>query len=215
MRSTQPPEREGPLPVFLYMPKEKNGLFCQWYPSPFSVTKASFAYLHEHKDVNPKGKGKEKEEHHDSDLVNFTCAEQYMMYCKALFFSDSVTANRIMATSEPREQKKRGQEVKGFNDAEWDTVKFRVVVEGNMAKFTQNENLRKILVDTGNVMMYEASRRDRIWGFGFNEAEAIMLWSQGLTSDCGENLLGMALVAVRDRFNRMASEASVAKEESF
>ena len=43
----------------------------------------------------------------------------------------------IMKTKSPKEQKALGKETKGFTNDIWDTVKYQIVVRGNMLKFTQ------------------------------------------------------------------------------
>jgi predicted NAD-dependent protein-ADP-ribosyltransferase YbiA (DUF1768 family) len=44
-------------------------------------------------------------------LILFNCAEQYMMYYKALFFKDFKKADQILAASKPAHQKKLGRDV--------------------------------------------------------------------------------------------------------
>ena len=74
--------------------------------------------------------------------------------------------------------------------------KFDVVVKGNLAKFGQNEKLRKFLLNTGSAILVEASPYDRVWGIGMREdnkdAKNAEKWY-------GINLLGFALMVVRDK----------------
>jgi len=56
------------------------------------------------------------------------------------------------------------------------------------------DNLRKMLLATGERELVEASPLDRIWGIGFKESEA-----ERNRYRWGENLLGWALVHVRGR----------------
>lgn len=69
------------------------------------------------------------------------------------------------------------------------------VTEGNIAKFTQNEALKQFLLATGTKVLVEASPYDRIWGIGLladdPKASHPSTWQ-------GENLLGFALMDVRD-----------------
>jgi len=46
--------------------------------------------------------------------IRYTHAEQYMMSEKARLFGDNETLIKIMQTDNPREQKRLGREVKGF-----------------------------------------------------------------------------------------------------
>ena len=69
----------------------------------------------------------------------------------------------------------------------------------NLLKFSQNQNFKDFLLSTGDKILVEASPYDRIWGIGMletdNRAENPLLWN-------GENLLGFALMEVRDQLRR-------------
>ncbi len=69
-----------------------------------------------------------------------------------------------------------------------------VVERGNLLKFTQNEKLKKVLLDTGERVLVETSPNDRIWGVGFNTEQA-----PGNEDRWGENKLGKALMRVREQ----------------
>lgn len=43
---------------------------------------------------------------------------------------------------------------------------------GNYLKFSQNPELREILLSTGSKMIVEASPSDKIWGIGFDAEHA-------------------------------------------
>jgi ribA/ribD-fused uncharacterized protein len=68
------------------------------------------------------------------------------------------------------------------------------VLEGNLAKFTQNPGLQKMLLDTGNKVLVEASPYDTICGIGLSEEDA----RNGVTWR-GQNLLGNMLIEVRSQ----------------
>src|SRR5690348_13627709 len=78
----------------------------------------------------------------------FSCAEQYMMYGKALLFKDEVTAGQILRARTPREQKQLGRKVSGFNDTEWNAHCRDIVYQGNREKFLQNKELLQLLLNT-------------------------------------------------------------------
>ena len=126
----------------------------------------------------------------------YTCAEQYFMYQKAVLFQDVCTARKILSERHPCKIKHLGRSVKNFDDNVWDTNKRQIAEEGNYAKFKQNKTLRKILLDTENKLLAEASMYDKIWGIGFSMnhpyARRPDKWS-------GENLLGECLFKVRKR----------------
>lgn len=62
------------------------------------------------------------------------------------------------------------------------------------AKFSQNENLKQQLIDTGSRIIAEASPYDKIWGIGLSEDNPMALDS---TKWIGQNLLGEVLMTVR------------------
>lgn len=129
------------------------------------------------------------------DGMTFNCAEQWMMYNKAMLFGDTEIAKKIMATESPREQKKLGRQVKGYDDTKWQAVARDVVVTGNIAKFHQHPDLLEILMMTGDTLLVEASPFDKIWGIGLDAETAAKTpeaeWP-------GTNWLGIALTEVRD-----------------
>jgi ribA/ribD-fused uncharacterized protein len=188
--ASKPQNADTDLPVFFYMPREHPyGIFCQWKSSCFTVPNSSLSWL---KSANPANTSKNLSAEDETGTLEFNCAEQFMMYCKALFFSDPASGQLIMASEDPKEQKKFGRKVKGFSANLWRNVCERVVFEGNWWKFSQNEGFRETLMGTGERELCEASRKDRMWGIGYNAKEALQyrrLW--------GENLLGQALMRVR------------------
>ncbi|KVN06862.1 NADAR family protein [Burkholderia diffusa] len=127
--------------------------------------------------------------------VAFNSVEQLMMYAKALLFDDHATAAAILASASPREQKRLGRSVRGFDDARWVQVRESIMFVGCREKFRQNEAFLTALRATGTSILVEASPYDRIWGVGLGEHDPRIAdpsaW-QGL------NLLGKALMRVRD-----------------
>ncbi|AIV73732.1 NADAR family protein [Burkholderia pseudomallei] len=127
--------------------------------------------------------------------VTFNSVEQFMMYAKALLFDDHATAAAILASASPREQKRLGRSVRGFDDARWVQVRESIMFVGCREKFRQNEAFVTALRATGASILVEASPYDRIWGVGLGEHDPRIAdpsaW-QGL------NLLGKALMRVRD-----------------
>ena len=127
----------------------------------------------------------------------YTWAEQYMMSMKAIIFKDYDTLEKILNAKSPNEVKKLGRSVCNFIEAEWDKNKYKIVVDGNTAKFSQNEKLKKKLLDTGSKILVEASPYDRIWGIGFNDDTALQNKDKW-----GQNLLGLALMEVRTKLKK-------------
>jgi ribA/ribD-fused uncharacterized protein len=130
------------------------------------------------------------------DGTIYNCAEQYYMYQKARLFKDDRIAKKIMRETSPIEQKKLGKKVEGFDQDKWLRVAVGLVEKCNMAKFSQNQSLKQILLDTYPKILVEASPRDCTWGIGMaatdKRATDMKLWK-------GDNLLGFALTRVRER----------------
>ena len=84
------------------------------------------------------------------DLVKYNCAEQFMMASEALLFGDDNTAlSAILACDDPPEQKHLGRQVRHFDPALWQGECEIIVLRGNLAIFSQNEEMRVALENTG------------------------------------------------------------------
>jgi len=102
----------------------------------------------------------------------FHTAEHWMMYRKAMLFGDIDKAKEILETKSPADVKKKGREVARFSKELWEENCKEIVYKGNHAKFTQNPELLKALMDTGDTILVEASPYDAIWGIGLDEENA-------------------------------------------
>lgn len=131
----------------------------------------------------------------DCDGKSYNCNEQYMMAKKAEIFNDKETHDLIMATKEPKEQKKLGRSVKNFNEDEWNKVADSVVYNANLLKFTQNDDLYQMLMKTNDKLIVECSPYDSIWGNGLNITDTL---KTDMDSWPGTNRLGKAIMRVRE-----------------
>ena len=129
----------------------------------------------------------------------YNTAEQYMMIQKAKLFEDNETLNEIIKAKTPKEYKYLGRQIKNFNGKTWNEKKFDIVVNGNMLKFSQNEELKNFLLSTNDTILAEASPYDKIWGIGIGEDDKD---SYNIEKWKGENLLGKALMKVRDELRK-------------
>ncbi len=124
----------------------------------------------------------------------FSNSEQAFMWLKANHFGDFEIADQILDTPNPRENKKLGRKVKGFDSKEWELHCLDYMIDVNLAKFEQHESLLKQLLSTDNKIIVEASPYDQIWGIGLHWEDDDVLdeskWK-------GQNLLGVALMEVR------------------
>lgn len=120
--------------------------------------------------------------------IIYNCSEQYMMYQKALLFNDLKTAQKILETESPKEQKDLGRQIKNFNPDVWDKNCFSIMLKGLKEKFLQNEDCLNALEQAKNTILVEASPVDRIWGIGYAEDSAL-----NHIDSWGENRLGKLL----------------------
>ena len=130
------------------------------------------------------------------DGITFTSMEQYMMYKKAICFKDENIANQILAEKNVAKIKELGRLVSDYDEHIWNGVRQIIIYEGLFAKFSQNESLRSKLLDTKYSTLVECTVKDRIWGIGLSMTDPKRLIQ---TEWQGQNLLGYALMMVRDR----------------
>jgi len=126
-----------------------------------------------------------------------------MMAEKARLFDDAGTLDSILEAKSAAVAKKLGRQVKGFDESRWLQARWGIVVQGNLAKFSQHNELRDFLIQTGDRVLVEASPFDRIWGIGMAAT------TEGVENPArwkGLNLLGFALMEVR---HQMRAEAKI------
>lgn len=145
--------------------------FSQWYRCSFSVNEQTFM-----------------------------CAEQYMMHGKALLFGDAAIAEEILMASHPKQHKALGRRVANFDDVVWKREREAIVMAGSRAKFTQNPELKALLLATAGTTLVEASPYDRIWGIGL---AATNPKAQDPATWRGQNLLGKILTRLRDELQEL------------
>ena len=133
------------------------------------------------------------------DLVEYNCAEQFMMASKARLFGDDTALSAILASDDPREQKRLGRQVRHFDPELWQSECENIVLHGNLAKFSQNEEMHLALIQTGDRRLAEASPHDNLWGIGLSACHPR---ASSPDSWCGQNLLGQALRHAREILRR-------------
>jgi ribA/ribD-fused uncharacterized protein len=128
------------------------------------------------------------------DGCKYNCCEQWMMAEKARKFNDLETLKAIMKSSSPRDQKALGRKIKDFDVQLWNSICREVVYRGNLAKFSQNQELKQRLLATADLTLVEASPYDKVWGIGLSaddpRAAQRSQWQ-------GTNWLGEAIMQVR------------------
>ncbi len=154
---------------YFYFWDQKNkdaACFSQWYPISFQI-----------------------------DQIVYQSAEQYMMSQKATLFGDEGALQKILASESPREIKAIGRIIQNFDQKMWEQHRLSIVYNANLAKFSQNAELKKILLATNQKILVEASPVDFIWGVGLHETDPTI---QDPCKWKGLNLLGFTLMKVRD-----------------
>ena len=153
--------------ICFHNPDDENGYLSNWYLSDFII-----------------------------DGIKYSSMEQYMMYQKACCFNDVESANEILNTNDVAEIKQLGRFVQNYNENCWNGVRQLIVYDGLQAKFLQNEELKKKLLDTKEAVLAECAVKDRIWGIGLSMTDGSRVdrdkWR-------GQNLLGYSLMMVREK----------------
>lgn len=157
--------------IGFFHPNEEYGCFSNWYPAAF-----------------------------DYAGVHFANSEQFMMFHKVMMFHKLELADQIMRTSDPAKCKRiAGQKFSEFDSELWEKTCQTVVKRGVKAKFSQNEDILKILLGTGNALLAECSPYDKKWGIGIDIKDpdrlVIAKWK-------GRNLLGRILMEVREELRQ-------------
>ena len=147
-------------------PDEENGYLSNWYLSNFKIGSTQFSSM-----------------------------EQYMMYQKAIVFNDTKSAKKILETTDVSKIKALGRQVSNYNDTYWNGVRQIIIYKGLLEKFSQNKDLKKRLLNTGNDILAECAVQDKIWGIGLSMKD-VNRWD--MEKWRGENLLGFALMMVRE-----------------
>ena len=152
--------------VYFHKPDEPDGYLSNWYPSPFTL-----------------------------DGVQFSSAEQCIMYQKCMIFGDHQCAEKILATDDTKLQQALGREAKGYISDVWVGIRQIILRRALLAKFTQNEDLKKKLLDTGDCWLVECARTDKIWACGIRLDDDRRFDAANWR---GQNILGFTLMDVRE-----------------
>ena len=107
--------------------------FSQWAPSPFIT-----------------------------DLVEHNCAKLFMTP-NARLFDDDFALSAILATDDPREQKRLGRQVRHFDDGMWRKKCQHIGLLDNLAKFLRNHEIRLAFAQTGHRCLAEVSTHYKLW----------------------------------------------------
>jgi ribA/ribD-fused uncharacterized protein len=159
--------------IFFWGADKTHGYLSNFYPSPFIV-----------------------------DGLEYICSEQYFIKKKQEKFDTTniELGKKIMNELIPKQIKRLGRLVKNYDDVEWNKCRYNIMKESLIHKFSQNTILKKQLLETNTKYLVEASPFDKIWGIGIKQSDAMRVFSDLWP---GQNLLGKALMEVRDYFINM------------
>lgn len=178
---------------------KNHGYLSQWFSG------ADYNTNHNDLNHNPQFTGvdlfDERSTNANKTFAFHNC-EQYMMFQKASLFKDIRIKHQIIKEHNPKNIKKLGREVKNFNNETWNKYKEFVIYQGNLLKFSANEELKTRLLNTGNKVLIETSPFDSVYGIGLDYYGRNLNKQQfdvlNVDDWKGSNLLGFALMQVRD-----------------
>jgi len=137
----------------------------------------------------------------DGKKLEFFNSEQYFMYEKAKTFGDEEIATKILIEGKnPKKAKQLGRLVKNYDDKVWNEKRYQVMLDANIYKYSQDEELKKLLLNPEfkDKHFVEASPVDHIWGVGLGEDDPLI---DDESNWQGKNLLGKVLDEVREKLS--------------
>ncbi|MFK7789569.1 MAG: NADAR family protein [Phycisphaeraceae bacterium] len=104
-------------------------------------------------------------------------------YFQAQKFDDAAYREKIRKISSPMVAARMGRSRKVKLRKDWEARKVNVMHDAVLAKFTQHEELRVLLLKTADIKIIEHTENDSYWGDGGDGS--------------GKNMLGQILMRVR------------------
>jgi len=105
-------------------------------------------------------------------------------YFQAQKFSGTEHEEEIRKASKPMLAASMGRQRKRPLRRDWESVKDSIMLDAVRAKFTQHEELKLILLGSGDAVLVEHTANDSYWGDGGDGS--------------GKNMLGIILMRVRE-----------------
>ena len=104
-------------------------------------------------------------------------------YFQAQKFHDATYRERIRRAPSPMEAANLGRDRRQKLRSDWESVKVEIMRKALQAKFTQHDELKALLLSTGDAKLVEHTTNDNYWGDGGDGR--------------GRNMLGQLLMQVR------------------
>jgi ribA/ribD-fused uncharacterized protein len=129
------------------------------------------------------------------DGVQYNSTEQYLFSEKAKFKNKPETFEAIMRNKTARYAKSFGEQIQWSDTVEsWRGFAKEKLVVANRAKFTQNPELQRLLLETAPKELVEASPTDTYWGVGLKKTNPKIHNKEQWK---GENIMGQILMHIR------------------
>lgn len=131
----------------------------------------------------------------DNDMYLWATSEEYFMWKKALAHKDGCIADIIQrGYNDPSTAKALGRRLPNYDAEMWEGTRYGHMQDAIRLKFNNSPHLTKILLDTGDRTIAEASPIDNVWGIGLDVMDPLALEPKYWR---GQNLLGKALMELR------------------
>ena len=119
---------------------------------------------------------------------------QWVAASRARLAGDEEALEQILAADTPGEAAARGRRIYGLDPAVWRSQRRSIVLQGGLARFSQDRILATILRSTQDAVLVAAFPDDPLWGIGLRASDPLAS-SPGTWP--GYNLLGFTLMEVR------------------
>lgn len=137
-----------------------------------------------------------------------TCefAEKAIMVVKAALMNDQGSFDSISKARTPATCKQLGRKVRAFDQKLWEEHLRDTALEVVKQKFATDSRSRDVLLGTGDAILAEATKNDRIWGIGLDVGDPRV---QHPDKWLGRNVLGEALMRARGFFRGEGVDAGL------
>lgn len=115
-------------------------------------------------------------------------------YFQGQKFQDTGHREEVRRAKTPMIAARLGRDRKKKLRRDWESVKGNVMREAVLAKFSQHDELRNVLLATGEAKLVEHTTNDAYWGDGGDGS--------------GKNMLGRILMEVREQLRQQETEFS-------
>jgi len=124
----------------------------------------------------------------------YTSLMQFIMHLKSILFIDRNIEEEVMSISDPKRIFELGSKINNFDKRVWNVRIDEGMLEGNRAKFNQNEHLKEALIKTRGKTIVIACDNENKWGIGCDTSDARAYARETWP---GKNFLGELLTNIR------------------